>query len=110
MAIGLTCSATAYQNPVINADYSDPDVIRAGSGYYLVASSFDCEPGLPILQSHDLVNWRLVAYAAHHHGKNLWATSIRQHGGWFWIYAGDPDRGIFVTRARDPRGPWSPTS
>jgi unsaturated rhamnogalacturonyl hydrolase len=114
LLIGLTSLAFGYQNPVIFADYSDPDVIRAGDDYYLVASSFDCEPGLPILQSRDLVNWRIVAYAvsrlpfAAEPGGGLWAPSIRQHGGWFWIYVGDPDRGIFMTRARDPRGPWSP--
>jgi len=114
IAIGLTCCAFAYQNPVIFADYSDPDVIRVGADYYLVASSFDCVPGLPILHSRDLVNWTILSYAvkrlpfAAEPGGGLWAPSIRHHGGYFWIYVGDPDRGIFMTRARDPRGPWEP--
>ena len=54
-----------YTNPVINADYSDPDVCVGPSGedYYLTASSFQCIPGLPILHSRDLVNWQIVGYA-----------------------------------------------
>jgi unsaturated rhamnogalacturonyl hydrolase len=99
---------------VLFADYSDPDVIRAGDDYWLVASSFDAVPALPILHSRDLKSWTLVGHAAEklpfepEPGGGVWAPSIRQHGGWFWIYFGDPDRGIFMTRARDPRGPWEP--
>jgi rhamnogalacturonyl hydrolase YesR/beta-xylosidase/lysophospholipase L1-like esterase len=110
--------AFAYQNPVIFADYSDPDVVRSGAAFYLVASSFNAVPGLPILESRDLVHWTLIAYAAPRlpspdfdrvqSGNGIWAPSIRQHGGFFWIYFGDPDRGIYMTRARDPRGPWNP--
>jgi rhamnogalacturonyl hydrolase YesR/beta-xylosidase/lysophospholipase L1-like esterase len=120
IALLFATAASAYQNPVIFADYSDPDVVRSGSDYYLVASSFQMVPGLPILHSRDLVHWELVAYAAQQlpspdfdhaqHGNGLWAPSIREHGGWFWIYVGDPDRGIYVTKARDPRGPWEPLS
>ena len=59
-----------YTNPVINADYSDPDVCVGPSGedYYMTASSFHCTPGLPILHSKDLVNWEIVGYAL----KNLY--------------------------------------
>src|SRR6185295_15053006 len=53
-----------YQNPVIFADYSDPDVVRAGSDFYLVASSFNVVPALPILHSRDLVNWTIVGLAS----------------------------------------------
>ncbi|HET8644718.1 MAG TPA: family 43 glycosylhydrolase, partial [Vicinamibacteria bacterium] len=110
-------AAGTYRNPVVFADYSDPDVVRAGDEYFLVASSFQAVPGLPILRSRDLVNWTLIAHAAPtlplpldrpQHGGGLWAPSIRHHGGWFWIYVADPDRGVFMTRARDPRGPWEP--
>ena len=52
-----------YQNPIINADYSDPDVCLGADGYYMVASSFNCVPGLPVLFSRDLVNWSLVGHA-----------------------------------------------
>jgi beta-xylosidase len=105
-------------NPVLHADYSDPDVVRVGDDFYLVASSFGSVPALPVLHSRDLVNWRLVAHAAPRlpspdfdtpqHGRGVWAPSLRHHAGFFWIYYGDPDRGIYMTRARDPRGPWEP--
>src|SRR3954447_21524156 len=72
-----------YRNPVIFADYSDPDVIRVGGDFYLVASSFQSVPGLPILHSRDLVNWSILAYAVKRlpspdfdrsqHGNGLWA-------------------------------------
>ena len=52
-----------YQNPVLHADYSDPDVIRVGNDYYLIASSFNAAPGLPILHSNDLVNWSIIGHA-----------------------------------------------
>ena len=107
-----------YVNPVLFADYSDPDVVRQGDDFYLVSSSFASVPGLPILHSRDLVNWTIVGHAAPRlpspdfdspqHGKGLWAPSLRHHDGRFWIYVGDPDRGIFVTTAKDVRGPWTP--
>lgn len=107
-----------YVNPVVFADYSDPDVIRVGDDFYLVSSSFSSVPGLPILHSRDLVNWTIIGHAAPRlaspdfdtpqHGKGLWAPSFRHHGGRFWIYVGDPDRGIYVTTAREAKGPWSP--
>jgi beta-xylosidase len=107
-----------YQNPVLHADYSDPDVVRVGDDFYLVASSFGSVPALPVLHSRDLVNWTLAGHAADRlpspdfdtpqHGKGVWAPSLRHHDGFFWVYFGDPDRGIFLTRARDPRGPWEP--
>src|SRR5262245_65509411 len=52
-----------YTNPIIDADYSDPDVIRVGDDFYLTASSFNCVPGLPILHSKDLVNWKIIGHA-----------------------------------------------
>lgn len=110
--------ADTYRNPVLFADYSDPDVVRTGDDYWLVASSFNAVPGLPILHSKDLVKWSIVAHAVDRlpspdfdtpqYGNGLWAPSLRWHDGWFWIYVGDPDRGLFMTRARDARGPWEP--
>lgn len=107
-----------YQNPVLAADYSDPDVIRVGKDFYLVSSSFTNVPGLPILHSRDLVNWTIIAHAlkrqppnAHHsiprRGGGVWAPAIRHHAGKFYIYYPDPDFGIYVVTASDPRGPWS---
>jgi beta-xylosidase len=107
-----------YRNPVLHADYSDPDVVRVGDDYYMTASSFTCAPGLPLLHSKDLVNWRLVGHAlprqvpedvfsSPQHGKGCWAPSIRHHDGRFWIYYPDPDFGIYVVTARDPAGAWN---
>ena len=107
-----------YKNPVLNADYSDPDAIRVGDDYYLVSSSFNHIPGLPILHSRDLVNWRLIGHAltvqppeehfsAVRHGGGVWAPSIRFHQGEFYIFYPDPDFGIYVVKARKPEGPWS---
>lgn len=104
--------AGRYVNPVLHLDYSDPDVCRVGGDYYLTASSFNCMPGLPILHSRDLVHWKQIGYAlssypAVGHGEGVWAPSIRWHDGWFRIFCGDPDRGIFMVRSRKPQGPWS---
>ena len=49
-----------YKNPILYADYSDPDVVRVGDDYFMTASSFNCAPGLPILHSKDMVNWKLI--------------------------------------------------
>ena len=113
-----------YTNPVINADYSDPDVCVGASGedYYMTASSFQCVPGLPILHSKDLVNWEIINYALGNlyegdeallqhfstpqHGAGVWAPSIRFHDGWYYIYWGDPDFGVYMVKTQDPAGKW----
>ena len=106
-----------YTNPVINADYSDPDVICVGDDYYLTASSFQCIPGLPILHSKDLVNWEIIGHALKElkprevfdtpqHGMGVWAPSIRYHNGEFYIYWGDPDYGVFMVKTKDLAGEW----
>src|SRR5271169_3849622 len=74
-----------YTNPVIFADYSDPDVVRVGDDFYLVSSSFNCVPALPILHSKDLVNWTIIGdvfdrfpygqFDLPHHGNGVWAPS-----------------------------------
>lgn len=112
------CGDGTYKNPVLFADYSDPDAIRVGDDFWLTASSFCHVPGLPILHSRDLVNWTLVTHAlkalepAQHfstprHGGGVWAPTLRHHAGLFWIFFPDPDFGIQVITAKDPRGEWS---
>ncbi|MBO5419557.1 MAG: glycoside hydrolase 43 family protein [Bacteroidales bacterium] len=118
---------THYINPVINADYSDPDVCRVGDDFYMTSSSFACFPGLQILHSTDLVNWKIIGAAltdypgpnwmdgaendlwqtTPQHGNGVWAPAIRFHNGEFYIYCGDPDRGIFMVKTSDPKGKWS---
>lgn len=106
-----------YKNPILFADYSDPDVIRVGDAYYMTASSFNYTPGLPILVSKDLVNWKLVNYAISNinyrtydmpaHGKGIWAPAIRFHNGMFYIYYGMPDEGIFMVSTDNPYEKWN---
>lgn len=107
-----------YKNPILYADYSDPDAIRVGDDYYMTASSFNCIPGLPILHSKDLVNWKLIGYALSkqkpldvynkvQHGNGVWAPCIRFHKNEFYIYYPDPDFGIYVVKAKKAEGPWS---
>lgn len=116
-----------YRNPVILADYSDPDVIRVGENFFMVASSFNAVPGLPILHSKDLVNWNLAGHALQtlpgerfkvpQHGQGVWAPAIREHLKTFYIYfpiycapqdGGDcNEEGIWMVSAPHPLGPWS---
>ncbi len=106
-----------YQNPIIFADYSDPDAVRVGDDFYMTASSFNSTPGLPVLHSTDLVNWELIGhalkevpdarYAQVQSGCGVWAPAIRHHAGKFWIFFPTPDEGIYVITAIDARGPWS---
>ncbi|WP_163399300.1 glycoside hydrolase family 43 protein [Flavobacterium fluviatile] len=107
-----------YKNPVLYADYSDPDAIRVGDDYYMTASSFNCIPGLPVLHSKDLVNWKLIGHALSkqkpldvynkvQHGNGVWAPCIRFHKNEFYIYYPDPDFGIYVVKAKKAEGPWS---
>ena len=107
-----------YRNPILFADYSDPDVIRVGTDFYLVASSFNCMPGIPLLRSNDLVNWTLINHVFERlpfqvydwpaHGKGAWAPSLRYHAGKFWVFFSTPDEGILMSTAADPAGTWSP--
>lgn len=110
--------AGRYENPVLYADYSDPDVVRVGDRWYMTASSFANAPGLPVLESADLVTWHLVGtalaalppfdhYRTPRRGGGVWAPAIRHVGGKFQITYPDPDWGIFQIEAVDPAGPWS---
>ena len=106
-----------YRNPVINADYSDPDLVGVNGDFFLTASSFTNMPGLPILHSRDLVNWEIINHAVTtllpeeyyndtHHGDGVWAPSIRYHDGTYYIFWGDPNHGIYMVKTRDPYGKW----
>lgn len=108
-----------YRNPILDADLPDPDAIRVGDRYVMIASSFNRAPGLPVYVSTDLVNWDRVAdalpggnepaewFALPRHGQGVWAPSIRHHNDTYYIVYPDPDQGIFVVTAPEPEGPWS---
>jgi beta-xylosidase len=108
-----------YRNPVIYADYSDPDVIRVGSDFYMVSSSFNCVPGLPVLHSRDMVNWKIInhvfdrmppeeVFSKVQHGGGAWAPALRYHRGKYYVFFGDPDHGIYMSSTEDPAGEWTP--
>ncbi len=106
----------SYQNPILYTDYSDPDAIRVGDDFFMVASSFCNTPAIPILHSKDLVNWTVINYALDKipyeryskpaHGCGVWAPTIRYHQGTYYIFFPMPDEGIFVTKTKDPWGKW----
>jgi beta-xylosidase len=107
-----------YVNPILNTDLSDPDVIRVGEKYYMVASDFHFI-GMQLLESSDLVNWHIVTQvydrfdlpgwdANKHYAGGSWAPALRYHDGKFWIYFCTPDEGLFMTQAEKPEGPWTP--
>ncbi len=105
-----------YLNPIIHADFSDPDAIRVGNDFYLIASSFNHLPALPILHSKNLVEWSYVGYALDNlgpkfdcvrHGEGVWAPSIRYNNGLFYIIYPMPDEGIFEIHSSSITGPWS---
>nr|WP_201468795.1 glycoside hydrolase 43 family protein [Microbacterium hydrocarbonoxydans] len=114
----LIDDVSSYRNPIIDADVPDPDAIRVGDRFYLVASSFHRAPGLPVFTSDDLVTWERIGYALEgnvpdawfaqpRHGGGVWAPSIRHQDGLFHVVYPDPDQGVFVVTAQDPAGPWS---
>ena len=109
-----------YRNPVLKADYSDPDVIRVGDDFYLVASDFHFV-GMQVLHSRDLVNWEVVGQVfprldmhpkydeMNGYAQGTWAPTLRYHDGRFYVFVCTPYDGLFMWHATDPRGPWSET-
>lgn len=108
-----------YQNPVLNADYSDPDIVRVGDDFYMVCSEFHYM-GIPVLHSRDLVNWTLIGRVYNRldidprynsmekYAKGSWAPAIRYHEGRFYVYFCTPDEGLYMSTAENPAGPWTP--
>ena len=107
-----------YVNPILNADFSDPDVIRVGEKFYMVASDFHFM-GMQVLESDDMVNWHYVSqiYSRidepgwnhnQHYAGGSWAPAIRYHEGQFYVYFCTPDEGLYMSSATDAHGPWSP--
>ena len=108
-----------YINPVLNADYSDPDVVRVGDDFYMVCSEFHFM-GMPVLHSKDLVNWTIIgqvydrfkfdsAYDSNNrYAGGSWAPAIRYHSGKFWVYFCTPKEGLFMSSAERAEGPWEP--
>ena len=113
-----------YQNPVIPGFHPDPSICRVGEDYYLVNSSFEWFPGIPIYHSKDLVNWKQVGHVLDRKSQlnlvttrpsaGIWAPTIRYHNGWFYVVVtckqceNDCDCGFnFFVSTKNPKGQWS---
>ena len=112
-----------YANPILPGDFSDPDVIRVGDNYYFITSTFQYSPGMAVMQSKDLVNWRYLGHCIpdvtqigpelnwdrmNRYNRGVYAGALRWHDGRFWMFTTTMDEGVFMTTATDPAGPWAP--
>ena len=109
-----------FKNPVLKSDYSDPDLIRHGDDFYLIASDFHFV-GMQVLHSRDLVNWKVVGQVFDRltmsakydemkgYSQGTWAPTIRYHNGEFYIFVCTPYDGLFMWHTKHPEGPWSET-
>ena len=111
-----------YPNPVINADFPDPDIIRVGDTYYMASTTMYFMPGGDILRSKDLVHWEFVCHAfdrleensAHCledgqqiYGLGMWAPSLRWHDGTFYLtFSCNDTHASLLFQAENPAGPW----
>lgn len=111
------------RNPILPGCYPDPSICRVGEDYYLVTSTFEYFPGLPVFHSTDLAHWEPLGHVIDRAGQldysgiassgGLYAPTIRHHDGRFWVICtlvdpADPNRGgDFLVTATDPAGPWS---
>ncbi|MBN2501451.1 MAG: glycoside hydrolase family 43 protein [Anaerolineales bacterium] len=110
-----------YRNPIIPGFYPDPSICRVGEDYYLVTSTFEFFPGLPIFHSCDLVHWRQIGHVLDRpsqlpldgvrYSRGLYAPTIRYHDGTYYVINtlvdGKKEKGNFIVTATDPAGPWS---
>jgi len=114
-----------FTNPIFYEEFSDPDLIRVGEYFYLTGTTMHSMPGLPVLRSKDLVNWKLLGYALQRldlgpefrledgknvYGQGIWAPSFRYHDGTFYIFSNVNRHTTQVFTATDPAGPWKQRS
>jgi xylan 1,4-beta-xylosidase len=113
-----------FTNPLFYEEFSDPDLIRVGSDFYLTGTTMHSMPGLPVLRSKDLVNWTFVGYALdrldlgpsfrledgkNEYGRGIWAPCLRHHDGTFYIFSNVNGQTTQLFRAKNPAGPWTRT-
>jgi xylan 1,4-beta-xylosidase len=110
-----------YTNPLFYDEFSDPDIIRVGENFYLTGTTMHSMPGLPVMHSKDLVNWKFIGYVfdtlnlgpefrlaggKEAYGQGVWAPCIRYHNGTFYIFTNVNGHGMQVFMSKDPKGPW----
>ncbi|SDW04183.1 glycoside hydrolase 43 family protein [Paenibacillus sp. PDC88] len=111
-----------YSNPIIWADYPDPDVIRVEDTYYMVSTTMHMMPGCVILRSYDLIHWEVATHVydeldstpaqrlqngQHIYGKGMWAASLRYHQGKFYvIFVANDTRKTYLYTSTSISGPW----
>ena len=113
-------SVPTFSNPIIPGFAPDPSVVRVVDDFYLINSTFEYFPGIPVYHSRDLVNWELISYAIHEptqaelsgikSSDGIHASTIRHHDGLFYVITTNNVAGNmvnFIVTANDPRGPWS---
>lgn len=111
-----------FTNPLFWEEFSDPDMIRVGSDFYLTGTTMHSMPGLAVLRSRDLVNWTFVSYALdrldlgpsfrledgkNEYGKGIWAPCFRYNNGTFYIFSNVNGQTTQTFRASSPEGPWT---
>lgn len=110
-------NSTGYKNPVISGFHPDPSVCKVGDDFYLVTSSFEYFPGVPIFHSKDLINWEKIGHCLTRKSQlnleNTWssggifAPTIRYHNGVFFMVTTNISKGNFIVHTKDPAGEWS---
>jgi len=98
-----------FLNPLLAGDHPDPAILKDGADYYMTFSSFDSYPGLTIWHSRDLVNWQPRGSALTRNIGSVWAVSLAQHGGRYFLYVPVKAQqdSIFVIYTDHIDGPWS---
>ncbi len=112
----------SYKNPILNADYPDVDIEQLGDTYYMISSKQHMSPGMVILESKDMVNWTTIGHVwdslswapeynwdkMNGYAFGVWAGDLAYHDGTWYCYQIDFKHGLYVSTAKDIRGPWSP--
>jgi beta-xylosidase len=112
-----------YVNPILPGDFQNTDVLRVGKHYYYISATKAMSPGMAVLESDDLIDWKFVGHVIPDitqfsprfnydrmdgNQRGVWAGTLAHHAGLFYVYFTTPDEGIFVSTAKNPAGPWSP--
>src|SRR5512136_156872 len=109
---------STFRNPILSGFYPDPSICRVGADYYLVTSTFEYFPGVPIFHSRDLVHWLQIGHVLDRpsqlpldgvgHSEGIFAPTLRYHQGTFYLITTNISKGDnFIVTATNPAGPWS---